>query len=98
MALVRGSTAPACLLLAAITMLAIATIRLTIDIKSAKTARLSVMVMAALPSSRSNAASAATALAAWRYRDDVNAVVDWIGDCLGLSTSSKWVVGAGRGC
>jgi hypothetical protein len=33
-----------------------------------------------------------------RYGDDVNAVVDWIGHCLGLSTSSKWVVGAGRGC
>ena len=25
-----------------------------------------------------------------RYRDDVNAFVDWIGHRLGLSTSSKW--------
>jgi hypothetical protein len=32
-----------------------------------------------------------------RYRDDVNAVVDWIGHRLGLSTSSKWRW-AGRGC
>ena len=31
-----------------------------------------------------------------RYRDDVNAVVDWISHCLGLSTSSKWVVGRPR--
>ena len=27
-----------------------------------------------------------------RYCDDVNAVVDWIGHRLGLSTSSKWAV------
>ena len=47
MALVRGSSAAACLLLAAITMLAIDTIRLAIDIKTAMTARLSVMVTAA---------------------------------------------------
>jgi hypothetical protein len=47
MALVRGSTVPARLFLADITMLAIATIRLAIDIKTTTTARLSVMVMAA---------------------------------------------------